>query len=107
MLRWLRRTSVAPFAALSILAPALSFVLATESEQPAHASSVVALTLDELVGTSDVVAVVTPKSKVARWEAGRIVTYTTVVVDSSVGGGPAAGETLLVRTLGGVVGDIG
>ncbi|MEO7093225.1 MAG: hypothetical protein ABI175_08240, partial [Polyangiales bacterium] len=55
----------------------------------------------------DVVVLVTPKSRTARWEAGRIITYTTVVVDDSVGGGPAAGESLVVRTMGGVVGDVG
>jgi len=64
-------------------------------------------TLDDLVDKSDVVALVTPKSRTARWESGRIVTYTTVVVDTSVAGGPAAGDSLVVRTMGGVVGDIG
>jgi hypothetical protein len=104
MLRWLRP---AVLATLALGTPTFAAVLTASSERPAHASAVIALTLDDLVDKSDVVVVVTPKSKSARWEAGRIVTYTTVVVDTPVGGGPAAGESLVVRTMGGVVGDIG
>jgi hypothetical protein len=104
MLRWLRP---AVLATLAIGIPTLTVMLGASSERPAHASAVIALTLDDLVDKSDVVVVVTPKSKSARWESGRIITYTTVVVDTAVAGGPAAGDSLTVRTMGGVVGDIG
>src|SRR3954463_1814298 len=103
----LRSLRPALLAVLVIGAPALSVALTASSERPASASAVIALTLDDLVDKSDVVVLVTPKSKTARWEAGRIVTYTTVVVDTSVAGGPATGDSLVVRTMGGVVGDIG
>src|SRR4051812_46675641 len=106
MLRWLRRISFASVAVAAVAVPTSALLLAT-TERPAQASAVIALTLDDLVDKSDVVALVTPKSRTARWESGRIVTYTTVVVDTAVAGGPAAGESLVVRTMGGVVGDIG
>lgn len=73
----------------------------------AQASVVVALTLPELVEKSDAVVVALPKSKVSRWEGGRIITYTTIAVDTAIGGTHKAGESLVVRTLGGQVGDIG
>lgn len=104
MLRSLRPVA---FLALTAFVPALTVALVASSERPAAASAVLALSLDDLVDKSDVVVLVTPKSRTARWEAGRIVTYTTVVVDAPVGGGPAAGDSLVVRTMGGVVGDIG
>jgi hypothetical protein len=103
----LRRLRPVLLALVASVTPALTVLLGAATERPAQASAVIALTLDDLVDKSDVVVLVTPKSRTARWEAGRIVTYTTVVVDTAVGGGPAAGESLVVRTMGGVVGDIG
>ena len=103
MLRTLRPALIA---VLAMGAPfALAFTAA--SERPASASTVLALTLDDLVVKSDVVVLATAKSRTARWEEGRIVTYTTVVVDAPVSNGPAAGDSLVVRTMGGVVGDVG
>lgn len=76
-------------------------------ERSAAASAAIALTLDDLVVKSDVVAVGTATARTARWEDGKIVTYTTITVDQALGGGAAKGDTLVVRTLGGVVGTIG
>lgn len=73
----------------------------------AHASTVVAMTLPDLVDKSDLVVVGIPKSRVSRWEGGRIITYTTVAVDQAIGGDAKAGGTLVVRTYGGVVDGIG
>ena len=104
MLRWIRP---AVLATLAVGVPIFAVALTAGTERPAEASAVIALTLDDLVDKSDVVVLVTPTTRTARWEAGRIITYTTVVVDTSVGGGPAAGDALVVRTMGGIVGDIG
>jgi hypothetical protein len=73
----------------------------------AHASVVLTLTLPELVDKSDSIVVALPKSKVSKWESGRIVTYTTIAIDTAVAGAAKAGDTIVVRTLGGVVDDIG
>lgn len=76
-------------------------------EPTAEASTAIALSFDDLVTMSDVVVVATAKSRTARWEGGRIVSYTTAIVDESVGAGPKVGDAVVVRTLGGVVGDVG
>jgi hypothetical protein len=73
----------------------------------AHASTAVALSVDDLVDRSEAIVVAIPKSKVSRWESGRIVTYTTVAVDTAVAGSGKAGGTVVVRTYGGVVDGIG
>jgi len=73
----------------------------------AHASTAIALSVEDLVDKSEHLIVGLPKSRLSRWEGGRIVTYTTVAVDTSVGGGKKAGETVVVRTLGGQVDGIG
>jgi hypothetical protein len=75
----------------------------------AEASVSVLLSLDELVGASTSVLVGTAGERKSQWEeiAGgrRIVTYTTVKVDKVITGSP--GSEVVVRTLGGTVGDIG
>lgn len=73
----------------------------------AHASTAIALSVEDLVDRSEQLVVGVPKSKASRWEGGRIVTYTTVAIDTSVGGSKKAGETVVVRTLGGQVDGIG
>ncbi len=74
----------------------------------AHASAMLSLTLDDLVDKSDVAVVGIAKSRTSRWEDGRIVSYTTVDIDTKIGGlDTKAPSTVVVRTLGGVVGDIG
>ncbi len=68
-----------------------------------------ALSLDELVESSDRVAVATVLSNESRWndERTRIYTYTTVRVEEYLKGSGAAGDTLVIRTLGGAVGEMG
>lgn len=76
---------------------------------PAEASISVLLSLDELVAASTFVVVGTPGERRSQWEetpsGKRIVTYTTLKVDRSITGSP--GSEIVVRTLGGTVGDIG
>lgn len=76
---------------------------------PAEASISVLLSLDELVAASAFVVVGTPGERRSQWEempsGKRIVTYTTLKVDRSITG--SAGSEIVVRTLGGTVGDIG
>lgn len=68
-----------------------------------------ALSLDELVESSDRVVVATVLSNESRWndEHTRIYTYTTVRVEEYLKGSGAAGDTLVIRTLGGAVGETG
>ena len=68
-----------------------------------------ALSLDELVESSDRVVVATVLSNESRWNDAhtRIYTYTTVRVEEYLKGSGAAGDTLVIRTLGGAVGEIG
>jgi len=93
--------------ALSFAACAASLGTATLTPPSAYASTAISMSLDDLVDRSESVVVAIPKSKVSRWESGRIVTYTTVAIDTAVAGAGKAGETVTVRTLGGVVDDIG
>jgi hypothetical protein len=90
------------------LAIAVSFVAPVAfAPHDAHASVAITLTLPDMVEKSDAIVVGLPKSKVSKWEGGRIVTYTTVAIDTSVAGTPKAGSSVVVRTLGGVVDGIG
>lgn len=93
--------------AFAFAAAAASLGTATLGPPSAYASTAIALSLEDLVDRSESVVVAIPKSKLSRWESGRIVTYTTVAIDTAVAGGGKAGETMTVRTLGGVVDDIG
>jgi len=76
----------------------------------ARAAVSVLLSLDELLGASAHVVVVTAGESRSVWEdlpgGRRIVTYTKLQVERSLGGA-APGEAVEVRTLGGVVGSIG
>lgn len=93
---------------LFVASMALSTLAVHGVEVPtAEASTVVAMTLPDLVDKSDLVLVGIPKSRVSRWEGGRILTYTTVAVDQAIGGDVKAGGTVVVRTYGGVVDGIG
>jgi hypothetical protein len=73
----------------------------------AHATTVIALSLPELVAMSDRVVVGTPRVRFSRWEAGRIVTYTAVDVETPIAGVAPSVQTVTVRTLGGEVDGIG
>lgn len=74
----------------------------------AEASVVEALTLRQLVRESDHVVVARVESQRAHYdELGRIVTDVTIRVEEAMHGGAARSATLVVRRLGGVVGDVG
>lgn len=71
----------------------------------AHASTSIALGVDDLARASDAVARVTPIASSSAWENGRIVTTTRARVDAVVAG--SAPTEVSVRTLGGIVDGIG
>lgn len=88
-----------------LLAAALAALLLARPEAAAVVAK--ALSLDELVEQSDVIFVGTALAVESRWndEHTRIYTYTTFQVDEYLkGSGP---DTLVVTTLGGVVGEMG
>jgi len=85
----------------------VSLAVAAIDLHESRASVAVAMTLKDLVEKSESVVVGIPKSRTSRWEAGRIITYTTVAIDTAVSGSTKAGETITIRTLGGVVDGIG
>lgn len=70
-----------------------------------------AVSLPQLVGLSDHALVGVATGAVSRWEtvgkSRRIVTYVTVQVTQPIDGRPPAEPSLILRTLGGRVGDIG
>jgi hypothetical protein len=72
----------------------------------AHASTLVAISLEDLVGRSERIVVAIPRTHTSRWESGRIVTYSAIDVEATIAG-PAATSQLLVRTLGGEVDGVG
>jgi hypothetical protein len=77
----------------------------------AWASTARAVSLPQLVGLSQYALVGTPKEASSRWEtlgsSRRIVTYSWLEVSHPIDGRPPPETTLLLRTLGGTVGDIG
>lgn len=77
----------------------------------AWASTARAISLPQLVGLSQHALVGTPTGATSRWEtvgsSRRIVTYVSVEVSHPIDGRPPADTALMVRTLGGTVGDIG
>lgn len=101
MLRTARPLALA--LALGVATPLVLSLL----EGSAQASTAIALTVQDLVDRSDAIVVAIPKSRVSRWESGKIFTYTTVAIDASVSGAGKAGGTFVVRTLGGTVDKIG
>ena len=92
-----------------ILSAVLSIAAGVWLAGPLGAVIMRALSLDELVESSDRVVVATVLSNESRWndEHTRIYTYTTVRVEEYLKGSGAAGDTLVIRTLGGAVGEMG
>jgi hypothetical protein len=84
---------------------------ALASPRLAFATTARAITLPELVGLSQYALVGTATDASSRWEtvgsSRRIVTYTRVEVTQPIDGRPPPDTSLLLRTLGGRVGDIG
>ena len=94
----------------SILTAGLAvFGAAITAERAAFASVSVLMTLDELVTMSDLGVIATALDRKSRWEnlpAGkRIVTYTHLSIDETLLGKEKS--EIWVRTLGGVVDDVG
>jgi hypothetical protein len=73
----------------------------------AYASISIAVTYDGLLAQSSAAAVVIPAEERAVWENGRIYTYTRVGVDRAVAGDLTAGTEVWVRTMGGIIGNVG
>jgi hypothetical protein len=71
------------------------------------ASVSIAVSWDGLLRESSSACIVTALEARGAWENGRIYTYTHVHVDRAVAGSLATGGDAWVRTMGGVVGDIG
>jgi hypothetical protein len=100
-MRPLMRAACAAFLLFS--APIAAVSVASD----AHASVSIAITFDALVKNSSAVAVLTPIEQKSVWEDGRIYTYTRAHTDSAVAGDATSGGEGWVRTMGGVVGNIG
>jgi hypothetical protein len=75
--------------------------------RPASASVQVAVLFDDLVRDSNAVCVFTGLEQKTAWEDGRIFTRTRVRCDQSFAGELKQGQEAWIRTMGGVVGDIG
>jgi len=104
------RSTPLVLAYMLLLPPA--FALSLDRPLPgvasAEAGASLLLGLGEIAASSSAVIVGTPGKNISVWEeaAGRrIVTYTQVHVDRTVAGEP--GTEVWIRTLGGVVGDVG
>lgn len=73
----------------------------------AWASVQLAVLFDELLRDSSSVAVVSGLEQRSAWEDGRIYTYTRVRCDRALAGELKPGAEAWIRTMGGVVGDVG
>jgi hypothetical protein len=75
---------------------------------PAAASITVALDLAELVAASEAVVVATVVDRRSQWDSERrIVTDVTLRIDDTMKGHYGRGEDIVVRRLGGAIGDLG
>lgn len=74
--------------------------------KPADASVSIAVLFDDMVSRADTVAVVTGTETKSVWEERKIVTYSRLRVDRHVAGQTMTSD-MWVKTLGGIVGDIG
>lgn len=73
----------------------------------ARASVVLALDLDDLVGQSDEIVVAEVLGQAASWSGRRIVTDVRLRVEETLHGRSSVASTIVVRRLGGNVGDVG
>ncbi len=98
----------APSSRATSLLLALSVaLLATLRPTESRASVAIAVSWENLLHESTAAAVLTAAEARSVWENGRIYTYTHVHVDRALSGELAAGADAWVRTMGGVVGEIG
>jgi hypothetical protein len=96
-------TRFARLAGLTLIA----FACAVLAPVVAHASVSIAVSWDGLLRESSSACIVTAFEARGAWENGRIYTYTHIRIDRAVAGNLATGSDAWVRTMGGVVGDIG
>ena len=73
----------------------------------ADASVSIAVQWTDLLARSSDAVVAMPAETRALWENGRIYTYTRVGVDRALAGQLHTGDEVWVRTMGGIVGDVG
>jgi hypothetical protein len=89
-------------------APLLTLCALLAAAAPVVASTSLALDLRELVTSSDRIVMGTVLNREARYDdRRRIVTDVTVRVDESMKGTTGAGDELVIRCLGGEIGDLG
>jgi len=74
---------------------------------PAWASVSIPVSWERLVQDSTEAVIATPIDARSAWEGGRIYTYSHVHVDRAIAGALRTGGDAWVRTMGGIVGDIG
>src|ERR1700679_2465625 len=94
-------------AVLALVAAAAAVAPTALATRDAHASVSIAVTWDSLVQASSFAAMVTPSSSTSVWEEGRIYTYTQAHVDRAIAGDAGGAEDVWVRTMGGIVGNLG
>jgi hypothetical protein len=94
-------------AVLVVLALAATPLTAAALAGDAQASVSIAVTWEGLLRESTAAAVVSPIETHTVWENSRIYSYTRLRVDRAVAGNIAASGEAWVRTMGGVVGNIG
>lgn len=88
--------------ALALVCPTIGPVCPRE----APASVSIAVTWEGLIRESTAAALVAPQDGLSVWEGGRIYTYTRVHIEQAIAGDAPEGDAW-VRTMGGVVGNVG
>jgi len=95
------------FIAIAASCPPMALSLISLVEARASASVSIAVTWDGLLHESSAAAVVTSVESRPVWENGRIYTYTRVHVDRPVAGVLGTGSEAWIRTMGGIVSNVG
>jgi hypothetical protein len=90
-----------------VLCAALAAPFSLVPVDPARASVSVAITFDALLRASNAVVLGTPAEQRSVWEGGRIYSYSRLHVDTPIAGELSGDAEVWVRTMGGVVGDVG
>jgi hypothetical protein len=83
-------------------------IIVMSAASSTDASVSYALSLDDVARESALVVRIMPVDQTTAWEDGRIVTTTNARIESFLAGTPSTSSSnLRIRTLGGVVGDVG
>ncbi len=90
-----------------VLSAAIATSVLSTGTRSARASVSVAIPFDTLVRASSAVVVGTATDQRSVWEGGRIYTYSRLHVDSAIAGELHEDDEAWVRTIGGLVGDVG